>query len=354
MDIDPRSCSLSEEESRTIFERDILPSELSNLSAATAEPSNGNGTDRDRTPLAVLLIGQTGAGKTRAAPALKSSLTRLRGVSRLAHFVADTYKTFHPAYSTILASHPALASAATSPDARRWLAMAASHAASLRADVLLESAARHPGDFADLAQLFRASGYRVEVAVLAVPAALSRLGILARYYEKQPEAGSRGGRLPLRLTPRKVHDESYAGVLEAAAFVDSSDAVDQVVVVRRDDLVAYANERIKTVGDGDGDGDGYGWRQAPRTAEVVCMERERPLTAGERAAAEGSLQRLWKMNVPGLESQLVEIERMLEPLLVAPDDLTQIPLKLLPLPNSIHNSKTNIEIGLGLGNISPR
>ncbi|KAI1467123.1 zeta toxin-domain-containing protein [Daldinia caldariorum] len=347
MDIDPQSYILSEEESRSIFERDILPSELSHLSAATPQPSNSNEIVGDRTPLAVLLIGQTGAGKTRAAPALKGALTRLRGASRLAHFVADTYKTFHPAYNALLASRPALASAATGPDARRWLATAASRAASRRADVLVESAARHPGDFADLARLFHASGYRVEVAVLAVPAALSRLGILARFYEKLPEAGPRGG-LPLRLTPRKVHDESYAGVLEAAAFVDSSGAVDQVVVVRRDSLVAYANERIKNVG-----GYGNGWRQVPRTAEAVRTERERPLTASERTAAELSLQRLRKMNVPGLESQLIEIERMLEPLLVAPHDLTQIPLKPLPLPNSIHNGKINIEIGLSFGNIPP-
>ncbi|OTB20460.1 hypothetical protein K445DRAFT_312935 [Daldinia sp. EC12] len=341
MDIDPQSYILSEEESQSIFERNILPFELSGLSAAvTPESSNGNGTAR--TPLAVLLIGQTGAGKTRAAPAIKSALIRLRGTERLAHFVADTYKTFHPAYRTILATRPALASPATSPDARRWLAMAASYAASQRANILIESAARHPGDFADLARLFRAEGYRVEVAILAVPAALSRLGILTRFYEKLPEAGPQGG-LPLRLTPRKVHDESYAGLLEAAAFVDSSDAVDQVVVVRRDNLVAYANERMKNVGNGNG------WKREPRTAEAVRVERERPLTAGERIGAELSLQKLRKVNVPGLESQLVEIEGMLEPLLGTPDDLMHLPVKP---PDSLRSDHINIETGLTLGGTS--
>lgn len=52
-------------------------------------------------------------------------------------------------------------------------------------------------------------------------------------------------------------------------------------------------------------------RWGPRTAEAVRIERERPLTAGEKTGAELSLQRLWRMNVPGLENQLVEIERML-------------------------------------------
>lgn len=105
--------------------------------------------------------------------------------------------------------------------------------------------------------------------------------------------------------------------------MDSSDAVDQVVVIRRDNLVAYANERIRNISDGDG------WRWGPRTAEAVRIERERPLTAGEKTGAELSLQRLRKMNVPGLESQLVEIERMLEPLLGALDDSVHLPPKPL-------------------------
>ncbi|KAI1417745.1 zeta toxin-domain-containing protein [Hypoxylon sp. FL1857] len=338
MDPNPQSYVLSEDESRAIFERDILPAELGALSAVV-EPStsiNGDNT-ADRTPLAVLLVGQTGAGKTRTAPAIKEAIMRLRGDSHFVHFVADTYKTYHPAYRTLLSTHPALASPATSPDARRWLTMAASVAASRRADVLLESAARHPGDFADLALLFRAQGYRIEVAILAVPAALSRLGILTRFHEKLPEAGPSGG-LPIRLTPRKVHDESYAGLLEAAAFVDSGDAVDQVVVVRRDNVVAYANERV----------DGR-WRRGPGVADAVRAERRRPLTPVERTATESSLQRLREMDVPGLSCQLEEIEELLKPLLVDSDALVHAPLKPLSLPNSAHDDQFDNEAGLRLG-----
>lgn len=215
--------------------------------------------------------------------------------------------------------------------------MAASVAASRRADVLLESAARHPGDFAELARLFRARGYRVEVVVLAVPAALSRLGILTRFYEKLPESGPSEG-LPVRLTPRKVHDESYAGVLEAAAFVDGEDVVDQVVVVRRDNLVAYANERV-----------GGRWRRDPGVAEAVRMERRRPLTLGERKAAESSLKRLREMDIPGLSSQLEQIEELIKPLLIDSDGLVYAPLKPLSLPNSVHDDQFDNEAGLRLG-----
>lgn len=341
-DPDPESYVLSKEESRAIFERDIVPAELAALSLP-AEPNVGDNVATDaRLPLAVLLIGQTGAGKTRTAPAIKEAMVRLRGDRRLAHFVADTYKTYHPAYLTLLATHPALASPVTRTDARRWLVWAAAYATQHRADVLVESAPRHPADFADLVSFFFGASYRVEVAILAVPAALSRLEILTRFYEGLPEAGPQGG-LPIRLTPRNIHDESYAGLLEAAAFVDSSEGVEQVLVVRRDNMVAYVNECI---------GDQGFWKRELYIAEAVRAERERPLTLNEKRDAEYSLQKLRNMKVPGLEEELVEIEGLLKPLMVNLDGAAYTPLRPLRLPNSVQDKDFDTETGLKLGVIS--
>ncbi|KAI1096539.1 zeta toxin-domain-containing protein [Rostrohypoxylon terebratum] len=344
MNPDPQSYLLSEEESRAIFERAIVPAELGALPPITTNDSDGeasNPPSATRTPLAIIIIGQTGAGKTRTAPLLKSTLTRLRLPNPLAHFVADTYKTYHPSYQPLLSAHPSIASAATGPDARRWLLLASRHAAERRADVLLESAARHPGDFAELARVYRDRGYRVEVAVLAVPAALSRLGVLTRFHERLPEAGPAGG-LPVRLTPRKVHDESYTGLLEAAAFIDGEGGhvVDQVVVVRRDNLVAYADERVDGI-----------WRRGPRVAQALRGERGRPLTLDERMAARESVRRLREMNVPGLENQLEEIEELLKPLLVHSNNETYAPLRPLCLPSSSDDKHFDAKTDLRLGTI---
>ncbi|KLU89018.1 zeta toxin family protein [Magnaporthiopsis poae ATCC 64411] len=184
---------LSDEESRRIFEQEIVPAELSHLTrpedddnqvAAESAAAAGN----DIGPVAVLLVGQTGAGKTRTAPllaeAVSTAAARQRPRAR-AHLIADTYKTYHPAYAALAAQSPSLASPATGPDARRWLAMACALAASRGADCIVESACRHPADFQDLVRLFTSSPvrYAVRVAVLAVPEALSRLGILAELAE---------------------------------------------------------------------------------------------------------------------------------------------------------------------------
>ena len=130
--------------------------------------------------------------------------------------------------------------------------------------------------------------------------------------------------LPARLTPRTVHDESYAGVLEAATFIDKSGSqpdsasemstdttatvVDQVVVVRRDTLVAYVDERGP---------DGRWTRSRPGSTErggvaaALEEERRRPLTVSERTAADADLQRLRDLGDPSLEAQLVKIDDMI-------------------------------------------
>ncbi|KAL3953672.1 hypothetical protein ACCO45_011628, partial [Purpureocillium lilacinum] len=212
---DVSSYRLPDDEALRIFNDEILPAELPPLSA---DPSASSRAGDDARPLALLVVGQTGAGKTILAQALLEALERRRASASPQHPIQpprtlSQTRTRRTTRSTRASCSPRR----TSPprprgsDARRWLAMAAREVARRRLDVLLESACRHPDDFTQLAALFRDNdaAYRVEVVVLAVPAPLSRLGILMRFYEKLPEGQSRN--LPVRLTPRKVHDDSYAG-----------------------------------------------------------------------------------------------------------------------------------------------
>ncbi|KAI8209876.1 hypothetical protein K4K54_006205 [Colletotrichum sp. SAR 10_86] len=258
---------LPEPVSKEIFQTQILPADLP--ATLTPHPTRAR-------PLAVLIVGQTGAGKTRTAPAVLSAMNR---INPPAHFIADVYKAHHPSYLTLISSpNPAHASPATGPDARKWLAMAAAEAISRKLDVLLESACRHPDDFRDLAMMFGEAGYRVEVVVMAVPAALSRLGILHRFYERLPEAGS--GNLPIRLTPVKIHDDSYAGLMSVAEWIDEVDYIDRVLVVRRGNLVACSDDKTETS------------KLSGKVAEALRRERERPLTPEERKVAVADLEKL--------------------------------------------------------------
>ncbi|KAJ0309066.1 hypothetical protein COL5a_001186 [Colletotrichum fioriniae] len=299
---------LPDAEARQIFTTKILPADL----PATLTPH-----PRRCRPLAVLIVGQTGAGKTRLAPAVLDAMTRIHPP---AHLIADLYKAHHPSYATLVESkdpaQAALASPATGTDARRWLAMAVAEAVDRRLDVLLESACRHPDDFRELARMFGAGGgYRVEVVVMAVPAALSRLGILHRFHERLPEAGPSGG-LPIRLTPVKIHDDSYGGLMSVAEWIDEVDFVDRVLVVRRGNLVAFADEKTT------------GGRLQAKVAEAVERERRRPLTKEERAVVVRDLEKL-----TARDARLGEqVMGLLEPLLVDEDDKAYPELRPLVFP----------------------
>ncbi|OAQ68090.1 zeta toxin family protein [Pochonia chlamydosporia 170] len=286
---DLSSYRLSDEESQRIFNTEILPAEFHNLShnAQTQAP-----------PLAVLAVGQTGAGKTRLSPAILSAFHLIRGAP--AHLIADTYKTYHPEYTRLMLSTPHLASPATGTDARKWLAMASEEVVRRKLDVLLESACRHPDDFVQLARIFSEAGYRVEVVLLAVPAALSRLGILVRFYEKLPEGQSRN--LPVRLTPAKVHDDSYAGLVDAARFLDESAVADQVLVVRRGNFVAYGDVKGQDGKMVDGGVEG-----------ALRKERERPLTAQEMKTALDDVQKM--STHEDAAEQVEQVRGMLRPLI---------------------------------------
>lgn len=288
---------LSDAESRRIFEEEIAPNELQ-----PSLVSNHHHRDDGKQPLAVLIVGQTGAGKTRLAPVLLDAVAAIGRTP--AHFIADTYKAYHPAYAGIVAEKPAIASPATGTDARKWLAMACERAVELRLDVLVESACRHPDDFRGLAATFHSSGYVVLVAVLAVREELSLLGTAARYYRKLPEA--RSGKLPLRLTPRKVHDESYAGLSDAAAFVDESPDADAVVVVRRGELVAYSNRRVP------GGSSDRAWRGPGTVRGALEVERERPLTRSEMEAATADLQVLGSLGDSPADERIQEIRGLID------------------------------------------
>jgi hypothetical protein len=144
--------------------------------------------------------------------------------------------------------------------------------------------------------MFGEAGYHVEVIVMAVPAGLSRLGVLHRFHERLPEAGS--GKLPIRLTPVKIHDDSYNGLMSVAEWIDEVDFFDRVLVVRRGNMVAFSEERVS------------GGSSQGKVAEALLKERERPLTTEEREFAVRDLEKLEARDA----NLAAEIKALFEPL----------------------------------------
>jgi UDP-N-acetylglucosamine kinase len=239
-----RDYLLPAHESERIFTRQIAPSLL------RAEPTGAR-------PIAILLRGQPGAGKTVLAARLADETT-----GRPARVDVDMFRAFHPAYQQLRTVGDLTADALVQADARRWFEMAIEHLAGVRADILAEHVI--PDD--TLARLDEA-GYRIGAALLAVPQAVSRLRVLERYQLAREVTGTG------RYVSRQAHDRRYQDLLDVAADLDSDPQIAAADVYGRaaDSRPVYRNQRQP----------GGEWQHPAAARAALERERSRPWTARE-------------------------------------------------------------------------
>lgn len=278
---------LSEEANERIFREQIVPKFLT-------------GPPAQERPLLIIVGGQTGAGKTAATTMVKRALGAAGG---FVDIDMDLYNPEHPAFVSWQAANPILASALVRPDGERWWVRAQDHAIENRMHVIVESAMRYPSEFEDVARRFRDGGYRVEVALIAVPESVSRLGILQRYWQEIRDSGQG------RRIDREVHDETYRGVMRGAAAVDDGGLAQFACALRRDGAGVYVNQ-VDTTGS---------WQRPPELAHVVDAERRRPFDAQENVWFARKVSTLHAALPPEWRQELEAIQRAASPLLVPHD-----------------------------------
>ncbi|MFD8562989.1 zeta toxin family protein [Streptosporangium canum] len=274
---------LSEEANERIFREQIVPMFL------TGAPS------QDR-PVVVIVGSQTGGGKTQITRMVKQALGQH---GSFININMDFYNPLHPKYHQWRAQDESTASAKVRPDGERWWEKAQAYAIEHRCHVVLESAMFHRSEFEDIARRFNAGGFQVEAALVAVPASLSRLGILDRYWSEVREVGHG------RLIDPAIHDACYAGVERGAAAIDEGTLAHSAFVFRRNGEVVYANH---LTADGS-------WAAPPRMAAAVTDERHRPWTASEQAWFSGRITALRADISVGWHVEVDRIQALATPLM---------------------------------------
>ncbi|MFD7473232.1 zeta toxin family protein [Streptomyces sp. NPDC059837] len=236
---------LSADEHRWIFDELITPTVLANV------------VPRDD-PRTVYVIGQPGADKTEATRmvrrAMRPGTTRLTG---------DDFKASHPDYRQLLRQDPRGAGAAIRADYRAWFA---------RADDVLDSALA-----------CSQAGYPVELVVLAVREADSRLFTALRY-ARALQAGITG-----RFTTAAGHDRCYQGIADTVAAA--------VTVIRRDGQALLRQEQPAAPG---------------RASWTLAAEHQRPYTEQEAARFLRIHQGVWRA-LPEHRAELADIAALARP-----------------------------------------
>jgi UDP-N-acetylglucosamine kinase len=226
---------LEETEGERIFWERIVPDELT-------------GTRQDQ-PVVVFVVGQPGDGKALVSALVRGVLDR-RGQSVM--ISVERYQPYHPGFHALAGEEPTAGRSLSVG----WMAMAVSYVVSRRIDAVIEF---EVGLLEELAGEFKAAGYQVEVAIIAVPEAVSRFGVLERHI-RALEAYGYG-----RLADHPQDDFVVAAAEASELFAD------RVAVLRPDAHLIYRNQR---------DSDGS-WQQPAKTVDAINWERDRPWTVLE-------------------------------------------------------------------------
>jgi hypothetical protein len=284
---------LSGAESERIFRERIVPDQL----AGSAQEH----------PIAVFVAGQPGDGKA-SVTALVTATLADRG--RPVVLSAPRLEAYHPRLHEPITDAPATFDRHVETDGLRWLTRAQELAVEQRYDVVLESELADPVAFVASAVAFKAAGYVVEIALLAVHEAVSGLGVLQRHVQALGCYGYG------RFVTRGRHDAGYAGVLRAADLIDDGEFADRVAVLRPDGERVYGNEYDGT------------WQRTERTADAIIAERARTWSviesrdfleatgAAERFGLSAPVQWIRNESIDGAKALMALAKPQLDPLAV--------------------------------------
>lgn len=217
--------------------------------------------DSGSAPTLVLLGGQPGAGKSRAAARLAAEhgapITPISG---------DDLRIFHPDYRRLVSANPEQAGPVLAEATSAWVRAAIQDALETRRSLLLEGTFGDPTITLATAARFRQAGFQVRIVAVASPRVLSIITAASRYL-RDLRAGA-----PARFTRLSAHDRGYEGTALLIESLDSATPSDRITILSRNGNILY---------DHHAQGD-----MSPDGARAALREGRQPTSWGARSTME--------------------------------------------------------------------
>ena len=234
---------LSDAENQRIYREIVLPRAL-------------QGVQKPAVPKIVFIGGQAASSKTTGQQAALKQLGQDGGI--VADF--DALLSDHPGYEEMKAQDDTTAAQLAGDDAIVWMRQLVEHARTEKLNLIREGH-MGGGSTEKEAVKFKASGFRTEADVMAVPAAISRLANLHRYQTGREQSGVG------RIVATPIHDNAYTGIPKTLDGADNRKFLDEIRLHKWGGGLVYQNSV---------NADGK-WSHPGSAAEALESQRSAPL-----------------------------------------------------------------------------
>lgn len=185
-------------------------------------------------PVAVVLGGQPGAGKSKLADIAMAKYFKNGSPSVIN---SEEYRYAHPYSPEILKKNDKKYAERTDPDVRVWTKRLFEAAVANKRDIIFEGTMRTGGPIMATIENLREAGYCIHIMIMAVRGEISRLGTLERY-EDQKSAKGYG-----RWIDPVSHEEAYRGMMGTIRAIEKGSPVDSISIYNREGETLYHNGR---------------------------------------------------------------------------------------------------------------
>lgn len=184
--------------------KEILFSLIEDMQIATSASSQ---------PTVLIISGQPGCGKSSISDTVKMCV--FSQPNTVATINGDEYRKVHPRSAEIFKLHDKEYAKYTDPDVRLWTSELFDWAAEHKRDIIFESTLRQKEPINSTIKQLKAKGYKVCIAVMAVPAEISRTNIVLRYENAKLNKGA-----VARWTDFEAHDNAYREIPDTIDFLE--------------------------------------------------------------------------------------------------------------------------------------